>query len=276
MVAANMVQSPEQPAKASDAPSVESTGTTPVPSGYVEKPKAVPQSLFQSPSPSTEPVQGPPQPQPVKAIIPTPGALAPLLGTPENAVPAQEPPDTAGSHLLASLTAHAPLSDGEIALQQTDDYSWQAPTSWNVTSYKTAHKVDIYYKGHLFRSYHAVFGRNPDPGTKQWEGDLRTPEGVYAIIDKYYSPRFKRFFLLNYPNQVDRERYQSMLDDGVVPVSRRHLRPIGGAVGIHGTDRPRFNRQGINWTSGCISVDNDAILDLEKILPLGTVVIIKQ
>jgi len=31
----------------------------------------------------------------------------------------------------------------------------------------------------------------------------------------------------------------------------------------------------INWTSGCISVDNAAIDDLDTILPLGTLVIIR-
>ena len=50
----------------------------------------------------------------------------------------------------------------------------------------------------------------------------------------------------------------------------------GGSVGIHGTDKPDKNARGIDWTWGCVSVDNDAIEDLNRILPLGTPVSIEQ
>ena len=40
-------------------------------------------------------------------------------------------------------------------------------------------------------------------------------------------------------------------------------------------ERPRFNRDDINWTRGCISVDNDAIVELDHLVPIDTLVIIK-
>jgi lipoprotein-anchoring transpeptidase ErfK/SrfK len=181
---------------------------------------------------------------------------------------------TPGGELMASL-GRKPVTDGELALTETEDETFQDPTSWSIAVAKSAHRVALYYKGHLFRTYQAVFGRNPETGTKRWEGDLRTPEGVYTIIDKYYSPRWKRFLLLNYPNLIDRRRYLDMVDSGVVPVINGQRREVGGAIGIHGTDRPRYNQANMNWTNGCVSVDNDAILELEKILPVGTVVVIK-
>ena len=118
-------------------------------------------------------------------------------------------------------------------------------------------------------------GRSLFPGTKQYEGDMRTPEGVYAIIKKYPSERFTYFLRLNYPNKVDRNRYTDLLDDDVVPVVEGRRRSAGGAIGIHGTDRPRFNNWDIDWTTGCISIDNQAIEELNNTLPIGTVVIIK-
>jgi murein L,D-transpeptidase YafK len=133
----------------------------------------------------------------------------------------------------------------------------------------------VLYKGRLFESYPAVFGRNPDHSAKQWEGDLRTPEGFYTIVEKYYNPRWKWFLRLSYPNYLDRVRYETMLYKGLVPFRGGRPRPLGGAIGIHGTDRPSFNRTRINWTLGCISLDNDAIEELDQLLPVGTLVIIK-
>ena len=51
---------------------------------------------------------------------------------------------------------------------------------------------------------------------------------------------------------------------------------IGGSVGIHGTDKPDKNRRGVDWTWGCVSVDNEAIDELNRLLPLGTPVVIEN
>ncbi len=185
---------------------------------------------------------------------------------------------TPGRQMLASLRlpeGHH-LTEGQQLLMETPDDSCRDPVSWSLIVRKSSYLVDVYYKGKHFDSFPAVFGRNPDHSAKQWEGDLRTPEGNYTIIEKYYNPRWKWFLRLNYPNYSDRTRYESQLGEGLVPVIHGHRRPLGGAIGIHGTDRPRFNRLHLNWTLGCISVENDAIEELERILPVGTPVIINR
>jgi hypothetical protein len=184
---------------------------------------------------------------------------------------------TPGRELLASLNLPLDhhLNEGELLLMQTRDDSCRDPISWSVIVHKSAYLVEVYYKGRLFGSFPAVFGRNPDHSAKLWEGDLRTPEGTYVIVEKYYNPRWRWFLRLSYPNFEDRNRWDTMRDEGLVPVINGHLRPLGGAIGIHGTDRPRFNRLHVNWTLGCISVDNDAIDELNRVLPVGTMVIIK-
>jgi hypothetical protein len=183
-------------------------------------------------------------------------------------------PDTPGAMMLASLRLPGKETPGELQLSHTTDESFRDPLLWSVMVYKRAHNLKVYYKGYLFGSYNAVFGRNPDPGTKEWAGDLKTPEGVYEIIEKYHNPRWRWFLRLNYPNATDRQRYETLLHEGLVPVVAGRRRQVGGAIGIHGTDRPRFNRLDVDWTLGCISVDNGAIDTLDRILPVGTVVII--
>ncbi len=167
------------------------------------------------------------------------------------------------------------LTPGELAYRRTHDLSYMDPLSWSVMVYKRRHLLVVYYKGRLFRTYHAVFGRNLDDGTKEYEGDRRTPEGVYTIIEKHRSSRWRWFLTLNYPNLIDRLRYDELIDDRDLPIHDGHVVGVGGRIGIHGTDNPILNRGNVNWTTGCISVDNDSIIQLYKTLPVGTIVIIK-
>jgi len=60
--------------------------------------------------------------------------------------------------------------------------------------------------------------------------------------------------LLSYPNDDDRSRYAMALSEGRVPVIDGHAPGIGGAVGIHGSDREDSNARGDDWTFGCVSL----------------------
>jgi hypothetical protein len=206
--------------------------------------------------------------------IPTP---AHINAPPSPATLAEPIPDTAGGRLLALLGRTRIVTPGERELANTRDKSELAdPLNWAVTIYKSRHQLLVYYKGRIFKTYHAVFGRFPDPGPKLYEGDLRTPEGVYAIVGKYYNRRWKHFLKLNYPNAVDYRHYIQAVNEGVIPDIHGRLAPLGGAIGIHGTDVPWLNRMDVNWTTGCISVDNNDIIELDMLLPLKTLVVIKH
>jgi hypothetical protein len=167
------------------------------------------------------------------------------------------------------------LTPGKRAYELTRGSSFLDSRSWAVMVYKSRHELDVYYKGRLYSRYHAVFGRSLDHGTKLWEGDRRTPEGVYTIVGKHPSYRWRWFLTLNYPNSVDRQRYDELLQGRVLPVRGGHPVAEGGHIGIHGTDNPLLNDGDVNWTTGCISVENRDISELRRILPIGTVVIIQ-
>jgi hypothetical protein len=154
--------------------------------------------------------------------------------------------------------------DGSSGLV-TDD-----PFDWAVRAYKSQHRLEVYFKSHLYRSYHAVFGRSLAAGAKVWEGDRRTPEGSYLIVSKHRSARFGWFLHINYPNAQDQQRFEESRAAHVIPASANE----GGQIGIHGTDSPYLNVADINWTTGCISVDNADIGELARLLPIGTLVII--
>jgi lipoprotein-anchoring transpeptidase ErfK/SrfK len=230
----------------------------------------------------------PPLPPPVSGLVPgSPAAAAtappdsgwaPAPGTAAYVPPppsAQPTPASPKDSKGALDKIKREMTPGQRAYELTRDASYLEPTSWNVTAWKSRHVMIVYYKGRLYKTYRAVFGRNHEPGTKQYEGDRKTPEGVYAIIEKHWSRRWRWFLGLNYPNNIDRYRYGQMLDADEVP-TEDHGREAGtgGHIGIHGTDLPILNSGDIDWTTGCISVDNRDIDELNRILPVGTVVII--
>ena len=241
--AALMLQN--QPVTAGDA---EQSGTLPPPP-YVDPNDHTVVKYVDPPMPTMEPQTSP---TPTPTATPTPPPRVQIDGV---------------------LTDRIP-TPGQLAYKATHDASFLDPTSWSVTVLKKRHQLLVYYKGRLFKTYRAVFGRNIEPGTKLWEGDRRTPEGVYTIVEEHRSRRWEWFLTLNYPNVIDRRRYEQMRDGGIVPIEDGRPVGVGGRIGIHGSDNPLLNRGNVNWTTGCISVSDQDIDELHKLLPTGTVVII--
>ena len=120
-----------------------------------------------------------------------------------------------------------------------------------------------------------VFGID-GTGSKLYEGDLRTPTGLYMIVDKRPHPRWRQFLLLDYPNVQDLHRYWLAMEGGDLPRRGDGYVGAGGAVGIHGTDKPGLNARGVDWTWGCISLQSADIDDLARLVPVGTLVLIED
>jgi len=162
------------------------------------------------------------------------------------------------------------ITDGEREYEEDGYAPGRNPSNWIVRIFKHKHRLEVYYRDNLYKSYHAVFGRSEWPGAKEMENDRRTPEGDYLIVEKHRSRRFDWFLKINYPNADDRAHFEELRAGGEIPRWARE----GGQVGIHGTDNPILNIGDINWTTGCISIDNEDIGELARLLPVGTAVII--
>jgi hypothetical protein len=118
-------------------------------------------------------------------------------------------------------------------------------------------------------------------------GDMRTPEGVYHVAEPPRPSRFHRFVPLDYPSLADADRG---LVEGRIGVDD-HARiaeafargemppgdtPLGGEFGLHGEgDRWRSVSADLDWTLGCLAVDDAAIDFLAERLPVGTPVDIR-
>jgi murein L,D-transpeptidase YafK len=175
---------------------------------------------------------------------------------------------------LSGCPAKRPQPAPELIADE-DRLEWAAAEPWFIVVRTSCRTLDVYRFGDRIRSYPAVFGLG-GLHDKLHQGDLRTPTGLYAIVAQRRHPRWQRFMLLDYPNLRDVHRYELALQGGKIPMLGHEPAGVGGAIGIHGTDKPHYNRKQFDWTHGCISVGNAEIEDLAKLVPTGTPVLIDE
>jgi murein L,D-transpeptidase YafK len=158
-----------------------------------------------------------------------------------------------------------------------DRIEWAKNEPSFVVIRKSCRTLDVYRYGQRMRSYPAVFGQaGAKGGRKLFEGDMRTPTGLYSIIGDRWHDRWEHFFLLDYPNAADAQRYRVAMTQGQIPVRGSQPVGIGSAIGIHGTDKPWHNRQNVDWTWGCISIASDNVRDMATLVGFGTPVLILE
>ncbi len=126
--------------------------------------------------------------------------------------------------------------------------------------------LELWHEGEVIRSYPIDLGRNP-VGPKHWQGDNRTPEGIYRIDRHQAASRFRLALHISYPSETDIAR------------AREQRRDPGGAIFIHGlpagfgwADPAHFP---VDWTAGCIAVSNHAIDEIWRLVSDGTTVEIR-
>ncbi len=139
--------------------------------------------------------------------------------------------------------------------------------------YKEARTLAVYREGRMFKRYPVVLGQQPR-GSKRFEGDMRTPEGLYRVNAKQRHRRWAYFISFDYPNEDDRRAYARASTDGSLPEIAGARPSIGGALGIHGSDRAREQHAGIDWTKGCVALRNEHVAELYSLVDVGTPVLL--
>ncbi|MCD6119678.1 L,D-transpeptidase family protein [bacterium] len=137
---------------------------------------------------------------------------------------------------------------------------------------KFAYRLYLAKTGKIIESYPIELGFNPTDD-KQMEGDGTTPEGFYKVVEKrgIGQTRFYKGFLLNYPNELDKEEFKDLKASGQIPADAS----IGGMILIHGCGSGKpGNDGGMNWTLGCVSLSDEDVDSIFSHVNLGTPVTI--
>lgn len=137
---------------------------------------------------------------------------------------------------------------------------------------KSEHTLEAFRMDRLVRTFTVAIGLGGE-GAKRFEGDLKTPEGTYRIDRRHRSEAFHRFLHVSYPNAADRAAHARGVRDGTIPRGVG----IGGAIGIHGAPRGIFHdvHKAVDWTAGCIALDDDEIEALYRAVRTNAVVVIR-
>jgi murein L,D-transpeptidase YafK len=126
--------------------------------------------------------------------------------------------------------------------------------------YKTQHKMEMLFKGKVTKVYTVMLGRG-GMGPKQQAGDKKVPEGKYFLDIKNPYSKFYRSIHISYPGPADIKRAE---DAGVTP---------GQDIFIHGLpsylanleqflDNQTLELLYIDWTAGCIAVQNSEMSEI--------------
>jgi murein L,D-transpeptidase YafK len=126
---------------------------------------------------------------------------------------------------------------------------------------KSQRKMTLYYKKNQLACYTIALGAsepffNHPEGPKRMEGDYKTPEGLFRIVQKEMHSEYHRSLRISYPG-----------DD---PVAMKNTNP-GGGILIHGVKNKfewigKFHRW-IDWTKGCIAVTNAEMEEIYNAVP---------
>lgn len=134
--------------------------------------------------------------------------------------------------------------------------NYDGPEVTQIQVHKSARKLYLLHKTEVLKEYDVGLGFNP-MGHKQFEGDGKTPEGLYFIT--YHNPR-SRYYLsvgVSYPNERD------------VAFAEQQGKMPGGDIMIHGRSGYKGRNQG-DWTAGCIAITDEEMEEVYSMLRRDT------
>lgn len=134
--------------------------------------------------------------------------------------------------------------------------SYNGPAVTRVVVNKGERRMYLLHNQTLLKAYKIDLGFAP-AGHKLVKGDGRTPEGSYIIDRRNPKSAFHLSLGINYPNEADVARARALNVDP------------GGDIFIHGGPRKQ-DRNGPDWTWGCISVSNREMEDVYAMVRDGT------
>jgi murein L,D-transpeptidase YafK len=131
----------------------------------------------------------------------------------------------------------------------------------NIVVYKSKREMLVYSNGELQKIYKISLGRQPI-GHKEFEGDKKTPEGIYFINDKNPNSGYHKNLGVSYPDKNDLENARQLGKSAGRDIKIHGIRNGIGFIG-------KFHRW-FDWTLGCIAVTDREIDELYKAVRIGT------
>lgn len=125
---------------------------------------------------------------------------------------------------------------------------------------KSQRLLDVISHEHrILKSYPIALGASP-VGPKRFQGDMRTPEGLYNIARQNPQSQFYLSLGISYPNAKD------------IAYARANGRAPGGDIFIHGQPNGYNGTYRHDWTRGCIAVSNSDMTEIYRLIRIGCLI----
>ncbi|MCE1165343.1 MAG: L,D-transpeptidase family protein [Bacteroidetes bacterium] len=133
----------------------------------------------------------------------------------------------------------------------------------SLSVFKSKREMLAFSNGKCVKIFKISLSKN-SVGHKEFEGDKKTPEGIYYINDKNPNSSYHKNLGVSYPNQTDIDCAEKL---GKSPGGDIKIHGIRNYMGIIG----KFHRLS-DWTLGCIAVTNSEIDELFDAVDIGTLI----
>jgi murein L,D-transpeptidase YafK len=142
----------------------------------------------------------------------------------------------------------------------------EIPTGNRIVVEKSKRLMHVYNNQQAIITFRIALGKQAN-GAKTCQGDNRTPEGIYTIIEHKKKSKYYRALKISYPSNADKQRAKN-----------KRCNP-GGDIMIHGLENGygwvgRAHRS-VDWTNGCIAITNEEMDILYKMVSNGSSIEIK-
>lgn len=142
-----------------------------------------------------------------------------------------------------------------LASCSTKFRTYTGPAVTEIQVHKSERKMYLLSDGEVVKSFDVALGFAP-VGPKQFEGDGKTPEGLYYITHKNPKSNFYLSLGISYPNDQDRAN------------AKAAGKPPGGDIFIHGGPRSPISQP--DWTVGCVAVTDRQMEEVYAMVKPGT------
>ena len=135
--------------------------------------------------------------------------------------------------------------------------TYDGPEVTRLQMFKGDRNLFLFNNTSVLKAYRIDLGFAPE-GSKQFEGDGKTPEGAYTVDRRNPDSLFHLSIGISYPNEAD------------IAFAAAQGREPGGDIFIHGGPRPGIDAIKPDWTAGCIAVSDREIEDIYAMVRDGT------
>jgi murein L,D-transpeptidase YafK len=135
--------------------------------------------------------------------------------------------------------------------------TYDGPEVTRILVYKDSRRMYLMHHDTPLKVYDIDLGFAP-VGPKAVEGDGKTPEGDFFIDRRNPNSSFHLSLGISYPQPHHKAAARELGENA------------GGDIFIHGGPRFGIDRNGPDWTAGCIAVTNEEMEDIYAMVRIGT------